>query len=54
LGWRLGGKLAGGRNSQVGLRTEDHDSHVWYGFYDHAFHLVRRCYAELQRNADQP
>lgn len=49
LGWRLGGKCAVGRNEDKNWRAEEHGIHVWAGFYDNAFDLVRRCYAGLKR-----
>src|ERR1700722_19136556 len=44
-GWRLGGKGASGRGASG--RIEEHGLHVWLGFYDNAFRLLRECYAEL-------
>ena len=49
LGWRLGGKCAVGRNDRKNWRAEEHGIHVWAGFYDNAFDLVRRCYAGLKQ-----
>jgi uncharacterized protein with NAD-binding domain and iron-sulfur cluster len=48
LGWRLGGKGASGRG--VADRIEEHGFHVWFGFYENAFRLVRECYSELNRD----
>ena len=48
LGWRLGGKGASGRGPAH--RIEEHGFHVWFGFYENAFRLVRECYAELNRD----
>jgi uncharacterized protein with NAD-binding domain and iron-sulfur cluster len=48
LGWRLGGKGASGRGP-VG-RIEEHGFHVWMGFYENAFRLLRECYGELGRD----
>jgi uncharacterized protein with NAD-binding domain and iron-sulfur cluster len=48
LGWRLGGKGASGRGA--GGRIEEHGFHVWMGFYENAFRLLRECYAELGRD----
>lgn len=45
LGWRLGGKGASGRGPSG--RIEEHGLHVWLGFYENAFRLLRECYAEL-------
>lgn len=47
-GWRLGGKGASGRG--VNDRIEEHGLHVWMGFYENAFRLMRECYAELDRD----
>ena len=48
LGWRLGGKGASGRG--VADRIEEHGLHLWMGFYENAFRLLRECYAELDRD----
>src|SRR5262249_22575678 len=53
-GWRLGGKAASGRNPDQGSRIEELGPHVWGGFYDNAFRLVQRCYAELDRKPGAP
>ena len=45
-GWRLGGKGASGRNKSVHARIEEHGLHVWFGFYENAFRVMRECYAE--------
>ncbi|MEP6733537.1 MAG: FAD-dependent oxidoreductase [bacterium] len=45
LGWRLGGKGASGRG--VADRIEEHGLHLWMGFYENAFRLMRDCYSEL-------
>jgi uncharacterized protein with NAD-binding domain and iron-sulfur cluster len=50
LGWRLGGKGASGRG--VNDRIEEHGLHLWMGFYENAFRLVRECYAELDRDPE--
>jgi uncharacterized protein with NAD-binding domain and iron-sulfur cluster len=44
-GWRLGGKGASGRG-RAG-RIEEHGLHIWLGYYENAFKLLRECYAEL-------
>lgn len=46
-GWRLGGKGASGRGPAG--RIEEHGLHLWMGFYENAFRLMRECYAELGR-----
>lgn len=50
MGWRLGGKGASGRG--VANRIEEHGLHLWMGFYENAFRLMRDCYAE--RHAAYP
>lgn len=45
-GWRLGGKGASGRG--VSGRIEEHGLHIWLGFYDNAFRMMRECHAELE------
>jgi uncharacterized protein with NAD-binding domain and iron-sulfur cluster len=44
MGWRLGGKGASGRGKAN--RVEEHGLHLWMGFYENAFRLMRECYAE--------
>lgn len=46
LGWRLGGKGASCRNPSMAGRIEEHGLHVWAGFYENAFGLMRRAYAD--------
>lgn len=52
LGWRLGGKGASGRG-QYG-RIEEHGLHLWLGFYENAFRIIRECYTELGRPPGSP
>jgi uncharacterized protein with NAD-binding domain and iron-sulfur cluster len=52
LGWRLGGKGASGRGLHD--RIEEHGLHLWLGFYENAFRVMRECYEELGRPADAP
>jgi uncharacterized protein with NAD-binding domain and iron-sulfur cluster len=54
LGWRNGGKGASGRNAAVADRIEEHGLHVWFGFYDNAFRVMRDAYAELGRPRGAP
>lgn len=54
MGWRLGGKGASGRNANMGQRIEEHGLHVWGGFYENAFALMRACYGELDRPEGAP
>ncbi|HEY2258133.1 MAG TPA: FAD-dependent oxidoreductase [Solirubrobacteraceae bacterium] len=47
-GWRLGGKGASGRTKvRGGQRIEEHGLHVWFGFYENAFAVMRDAYQEL-------
>ncbi len=45
MGWRLGGKGASGRGPSG--RIEEHGLHIWLGYYENAFRLLRECYEEL-------
>ena len=51
-GFRLGGKGASSRGPNG--RIEEHGLHVWLGYYDNAFRLMRDVYAELDRPATDP
>lgn len=51
-GFRLGGKGASSRG--VHGRIEEHGLHVWLGYYDNAFRLMRQCYGELDRERSDP
>ena len=51
-GWRLGGKGASSRG--VHGRIEEHGLHLWLGFYDNAFRLLREVYGELDRPVSDP
>jgi uncharacterized protein with NAD-binding domain and iron-sulfur cluster len=50
--WRLGGKGSSGRSPHPsddggrGRRIQEHGLHVWFGFYEHAFRMLRGAYAE--------
>jgi uncharacterized protein with NAD-binding domain and iron-sulfur cluster len=50
LGWQLGGKGASGRAPHSpggdGRRIEEHGLHIWFGFYGHAFGMLRAAYEE--------
>lgn len=48
LGWRLGGKGASGRGPNG--RIEEHGLHIWMGFYENAFRLMRSVYEEAARD----
>ena len=54
LGWRNGGKGASGRNAAIAERIEEHGLHIWFGFYDNAFRVMRDAYAELGRPPGTP
>jgi uncharacterized protein with NAD-binding domain and iron-sulfur cluster len=48
-GWRLGGKGASGRSEADGSgarRIEEHGLHIWFGFYAHAFRMLKEAYEE--------
>ncbi|MFO0756791.1 MAG: NAD(P)-binding protein [Byssovorax sp.] len=51
MGFRLGGKGASGRGPND--RIEEHGLHLWMGFYENAFRLMRECYAELDRDPEE-
>jgi uncharacterized protein with NAD-binding domain and iron-sulfur cluster len=53
-GWRLGGKGASGRERAVADRILEHGLHIWFGFYDNAFHAMQQCYEELGRPPEAP
>ncbi|MFO0762348.1 MAG: NAD(P)-binding protein [Byssovorax sp.] len=53
MGWRLGGKGASGRNAAEHQRIEEHGLHVWSGFYENAFRIMRAVYDELGRGPDR-
>ncbi len=54
IGWRLGGKARSGRNARAHQRSEAFGHQVWWGCYDNAFAMLRRCYKELGRPAGAP
>jgi uncharacterized protein with NAD-binding domain and iron-sulfur cluster len=45
--WRLGGKGASGRDEYGRIR--EHGIHIWLGFYENAFRMMRECYAEAAK-----
>jgi len=53
MGWRCGGKGASGRAAENG-RIEEHGLHIWMGFYENAFRVMRACYEELGRPPGKP
>ncbi|MDM0105035.1 NAD(P)-binding protein [Variovorax sp. J22R24] len=44
--WHLGGKGASRRDEHG--RILEHGLHVWLGFYENAFKLMRECYAQVE------
>jgi uncharacterized protein with NAD-binding domain and iron-sulfur cluster len=55
-GWRLGGKCASGRDlsPQYGSRILEHGLHLFAGFYNYSFAMLRRCYEALDRPQGHP
>ncbi len=53
-GWRIGGKGASGRNREKGDRIEEHGLHMFMGFYENAFTLMRSAYAEWKKDPANP
>jgi uncharacterized protein with NAD-binding domain and iron-sulfur cluster len=53
LGWRAGGKCASGRDPAAGFRVQEHGLHVFFGFYDNAFAMLRDCYQQLDLSGDR-
>lgn len=54
MGFRVGGKGASGRNAAHQQRIEEHGLHIWLGFYDNAFRVIRQAYAEMEKAPDNP
>ncbi|MFO0630215.1 MAG: DUF2071 domain-containing protein [Polyangiales bacterium] len=54
MGWRIGGKGASGRAADASWRIEEHGLHIWFGFYNNAFAMLRGAYEELGRAPDLP
>lgn len=52
MGWRLGGKCAGSRNSARNDRIEEHGLHAFLGFYENAFRTMRSVYADIGWSLD--
>ena len=52
IGGRLGGKGASSRNQEEGYRhrIEEHGLHLWLGYYENAFRMIRSCFKELQND----
>jgi uncharacterized protein with NAD-binding domain and iron-sulfur cluster len=51
-GWRLGGKGASSRGPHG--RIEEHGLHIWLGYYENAFGMLRECYTEIDRTTNDP
>ena len=51
-GWRLGGKGASSRGPHG--RIEEHGLHIWLGYYENAFGMLRECYTEIDRATTDP
>ena len=51
-GWRLGGKAASSRGPNG--RIEEHGLHIWLGYYENAFGMLRECYSEIDRATNDP
>ncbi|MFA6957917.1 MAG: NAD(P)-binding protein [Thermoanaerobaculia bacterium] len=47
MGWRLGGKCASGRDEKNAWRILEHGLHVWGGFYENSFRMMRQAYDAL-------
>jgi uncharacterized protein with NAD-binding domain and iron-sulfur cluster len=54
MGWRLGGKGASGRNRKMSDRIQEHGIHLWMGFYENAFHMIRQVYDEANQKNLMP
>jgi uncharacterized protein with NAD-binding domain and iron-sulfur cluster len=54
MGHRLGGKGASGVNLAHHDRIEEHGLHIFWGFYENAFRMMREVYAELGRPEGAP
>ena len=54
MGWRLGGKGASGRNRDISDRIQEHGIHLWMGFYENAFQMIRRIYDEAHQKNLMP
>jgi uncharacterized protein with NAD-binding domain and iron-sulfur cluster len=59
LGWRLGGKGASGRDitpdpqrpdGEPNYKIEEHGLHIFFGFYENAFRMMKQCYEELTKD----
>ncbi len=50
MGWRLGGKAASGRNTDMGERIEEHLIHVMFGFYRNVFRTMKQVMLDLYKD----
>ncbi len=50
--WRLGGKGASGRDADG--RIHEHGLHIWLGFYENAFRMMRECYTVVKKHGWGP
>ena len=55
-GWRLGGKCASGHDMRPGYghRIYEHGLHIFAGWYDQAFNLLRLAYEAIGRPPEHP
>ena len=51
---RLAARRQGRQQPGPERRIEEHGLHLWLGYYENAFRLLRECYAELDRPATDP
>lgn len=52
-GWRLGGKCASGREAATG-RIHEHGLHMFMGWYEQAFYMLREVYTFQQTSMANP
>lgn len=52
MGWRMGGKGATGRGKHGSI--EEHGLHIWLGYYENAFRLIKEVYEWARRPAGSP
>jgi uncharacterized protein with NAD-binding domain and iron-sulfur cluster len=52
MGWRLRGKGASGRSRNIFDRIQEHGIHLWMGFYENVFQMIRQAYAEAHEKSD--
>jgi uncharacterized protein with NAD-binding domain and iron-sulfur cluster len=51
-GFRLGGKCASGRNLEMDGRIEEHGLHLFFGWYENVFRILRQTYTDLTGDPD--